>query len=79
MREKEKVWPDLSSSTLQYSRGKGRENERELVVERRSSSLITSAFLNCDVRLSGESGAERVFEDFRRVRRNETVIWENGN
>lgn len=31
--------------------------------------MNTSVFLNYDIRLSGESGAEGVFEDFRRIRK----------
>lgn len=44
-------------------------------MERWGRSLITFVFLNYDIRLSGESGAEEVFlfvcffEDFRRIRR----------
>lgn len=42
-------------------------------MERWGRSLITFVFLNYDIRLSGQSGAEEVsgvfFEDSRRIRR----------
>lgn len=78
MEHKRKGWQRSEQQFFwQQSRRKGRENEQEFLMERWGRSLITFVFLNYDIRLPGESGAEEgffwfvfcFFEDFRRIRR----------